>query len=141
MSKTLMSALRLKQAAALLAGLLYAFASAKLFYASLGQFNIASSQWLPFIALYLLRGLRAPWRPRDGFLLGLFLLLQTWAELTFGTFGVLLIALVTIGALLAGFADFRGRRDLESLWRRLKSPVLNAAIAAIMPPQNNRPNR
>ncbi|NOX62536.1 MAG: hypothetical protein GXP42_11425, partial [Chloroflexi bacterium] len=66
-------------APALFAALLYAFASTKLFYASLGQFNIASSQWLPFIALYLMRSLRATARPRDGFLLGLFLLFQTWA--------------------------------------------------------------
>ncbi len=115
--------------AALLAGLLYAFASAKLFYAALGQFNIASSQWLPFVALYLLRGLRGPWRWRDGLLLGLFLLFQTWAELTFGSFGVLLIALVTLGALLAGLREWSGLGDY---WRWIKSPFLNAVIAAAM---------
>ena len=38
------SEIRNRRLAALLAGLLYAFASSKLFYASLGQFNIASSQ-------------------------------------------------------------------------------------------------
>ncbi len=79
--------------AALLAGLLYAFASTKLFYVSLGQFNIASSQWLPFVALYLLRSLRLPFRWRNGLMLGLFLCFQTWAELTYGSFGVLLIVL------------------------------------------------
>lgn len=42
-------------APALLAGMIYAFASSKLFYAGLGQFNIASSQWIPFCVLYLLR--------------------------------------------------------------------------------------
>ncbi len=83
-----------KRSPAILAGLLYAFASSKMFYASLGQFNIASSQWLPFLALYLVRSVRPPWRWRNGFLLGFFLCLQTWAELTFGSFGVLLIALV-----------------------------------------------
>ncbi len=108
--------------AALLAGLLYAFASAKLFYVSLGQFNIASSQWLPFVALYLLRGLGPNWRPRDGFLLGLFLLFQTWAELTYGTFAVLLIAIVTIAAVIARAKDIRS----------LKAPALNAVIAAGM---------
>ncbi len=40
---------------AFLAGLLYAFSSSKLFYAALGQFNIASSQWIPFAVLYVLR--------------------------------------------------------------------------------------
>ena len=110
--------------AALLAGVLYAFASAKLFYASLGQFNIASSQWMPFVALYLARGLRPPWHWREGFFLGLFLLFQTWAELTYGTFGVLLIALVTAGAILARL----WRRD----WRGMRSPLFNALIAAGM---------
>ena len=81
---------------AILAGLLYAFASTKLFYASLGQFNIASSQWLPFIALYLVRSLRPPFHWRNGILLGLFLCFQTWAELTYGAFAVLLIALVVV---------------------------------------------
>ena len=38
-----------------LAGALYAFASSKLFYAALGQGNIASSQWAPFAALYIVR--------------------------------------------------------------------------------------
>jgi len=80
--------------AAFLAALLYAFASTRLFYVSLGQFNIASSQWLPFVALYLVRSLRPPFRWRDGLLLGLFLCFQTWAELTYGSFGVLLIILV-----------------------------------------------
>ena len=41
--------------AAWLAGLIYAFASPKLFYAALGQFNIASSQWIPFCLLYVQR--------------------------------------------------------------------------------------
>ena len=115
--------------AALLAGLLYAFASSKLFYASLGQFNIASSQWLPFVALYLLRSLHGAWRWRDGFLLGLFLLFQTWAELTYGTFGVLLIAIVTVGALAAGLWRWPGARGY---WERIKAPFLNAGIAAVM---------
>ena len=111
--------------AALLAGLLYAFASAKLFYAALGQFNIASSQWLPFIALYLLRGLRRtsnPWR--EGFFLGLFLLFQTWAELTYGTFGVLLIAGVTLAAVGVHLV----RRDGAGL----KAPLITASVAAGM---------
>ncbi len=115
--------------AALLSGLLYAFASAKFFYASLGQFNIASSQWLPFLAMYLLRGLREPWRWQHSFLMGLFLLFQVWAELTFGTFGVLLIALVTLGAMVAAIRPWSG---IKTYWRRVRSPVLNATTAAVM---------
>ncbi len=116
--------------AALLAGIIYAFASAKLFYAALGQFNIASSQWLPFVALYLLRGLRPRiMRPHEGFMLGLFLILQTWAELTYGTFAVLLIALVTIAAALLALKNWEGWR---TWWQRTRSPILNAALAAAM---------
>jgi len=116
--------------AALLAGIIYAFASAKLFYAALGQFNIASSQWLPFVALYLLRGLRPRiMRPHEGFMLGLFLILQTWAELTYGTFAVLLIALATIAAALLALKNWEGWR---TWWQRTRSPILNAALAAAM---------
>ena len=51
---------------ALVAGLVYGFASSKLFYASLGQFNIASSQWIPFFVLFLIS---IPWsrNSRTGF--------------------------------------------------------------------------
>jgi hypothetical protein len=59
--------------AALAAGVIYAFASSKLFYASLGQFNIASSQWSPFCVLLLLRMVQAPRRRlRSAALAGLF---------------------------------------------------------------------
>ncbi|HEY51902.1 MAG TPA: hypothetical protein G4N94_00395 [Caldilineae bacterium] len=97
---------------AIIPALLYAFASAKLFYVSLGQFNIASSQWLPFVALYLARSLRQPRRWQNGFMLGLFLLFQTWAELTFGAFGVLLIAIVTVGAVI--YAGLKWIKDQRS---------------------------
>ncbi len=83
------------EAAALLAGVVYAFASSKLFYAALGQFNIAGSQWIPFCVLFLLnvqpnagrRGLRA------AFLAGLFLVFQAWTELTYASFLLIFIAL------------------------------------------------
>jgi hypothetical protein len=82
-------------AAAALGGLLYAFASSKLFYASLGQFNIASSQWIPFSLLYLLRMAQplvpAPqqrYRRRlyPAGMAALFITLQLWAELTYASF-------------------------------------------------------
>lgn len=114
-----------RRAASIISALLYAFASAKLFYVALGQFNIASSQWLPFIALYLVRSFRSPWRWRDGFFLGLFLCLQAWAELTYGAFGVLLIGVVVIGALV--LALFK-RSYRAPAWNAFR----NAAIAAVM---------
>lgn len=120
---TSLSHLRL---AAFLAALLYAFASSKLFYAALGQFNVASSQWLPFVVLYLVRSLRSPWRWRDGAMLGLFLVLQTWAELTFGTFAVLLVALV---ALLVGGWQVITRLKVEGSRLRLQPSTFNVQRA------------
>ncbi len=40
---------------AFVAGVVYAFSSNKMLYASLGQFNIASSHWIPFYVLFLLK--------------------------------------------------------------------------------------
>ncbi len=112
--------------AAFLAALLYAFASSKLFYAALGQFNVASSQWLPFVALYLVRSLRPPWRWRNGAMLGLFLVLQTWSELTFGTFAVLLVVLV---ALLVGGWHVVTRLKVEGLRFSLQRATCNVQRA------------
>ena len=64
----------------------YAFASAKLFYAALGQGNIASSQWVPFAALYIVRAARPGGKARDAALAALFLVLQAYAELTYASF-------------------------------------------------------
>ena len=88
--------------AAFFAGFVYAFASSKLFYVSLGQFNIASSQWVPFCALYLLRlGRATSWRSglRDACLAALFLTLQAWAELTYASFLLIFAALVFLWSL------------------------------------------
>ncbi|MCB0070141.1 MAG: hypothetical protein KDE20_01730 [Caldilineaceae bacterium] len=100
---------------ALAAGLVYGFASSKLFYAALGQFNIVSSQWIPFCVLYLLRmtaavRAQAPAvRPRrlyrDAALAALFLALQAYAELTYASF-LIIFAL----ALFVWTAVVLGRR-------------------------------
>lgn len=87
------------QLAALFGGGVYAFASAKLFYAALGQFNIASSQWVPFCVLYLLRihqRSEGSWRWRNILLCGLFLILQAWSELTYASFLIIFIVLYAI---------------------------------------------
>jgi hypothetical protein len=89
--------------AALLAGTVYAFASAKLFYAALGQFNIASSQWIPFCTLYLVRMVAASTQRAklcSAALAGLFLVFQAWAELTYASFLLLLIGLLFVWELI-----------------------------------------
>ncbi|HUW10268.1 MAG TPA: interleukin-like EMT inducer domain-containing protein, partial [Anaerolineae bacterium] len=80
---------------AFFAGIVYAYSSSKLFYASLGQFNIASSQWIPFCVLYVLRAGRDR-SIRSSLLAALFLLLQAYAELTFATFLAIFIVLYAL---------------------------------------------
>ncbi|MCB0050432.1 MAG: hypothetical protein KDE24_12935, partial [Caldilinea sp.] len=90
--------------AALVGGLFYGLASSKLFYASLGQFNIASSQWIPFCMLYLLRMTRPAAlrvRLRNAAFAALFLTFQFWAELTYGSFLLLFVAIVFVWQMLS----------------------------------------
>ncbi len=97
------------------AGFLYAFAAPKLFYAALGQYNIMSSQWMPFCALYLVALLRARSMSqalRAGAMAALFLVLQAWAELTFASFMLLFIGL---GAAAAFVISLRDRRRFGPL--------------------------
>lgn len=98
--------------AALAGGLVYGFASSKFFYASLGQFNIASSQWIPFCVLFLLRMARQTGRDRlrSAAMAGLFLVFQAWAELTYATFLILFIALLFLWQLIVAWQAAGGAR-------------------------------
>jgi hypothetical protein len=90
--------------AAFFAGLIYAFAAPKLFYAALGQYNIASSQWIPFCVLYVLRiGQSRDLRGdlRNAALAGAFLIFQTWAELTYASFLLIFIAIYFLWLLVS----------------------------------------
>ena len=94
--------------ASFFAGLIYAFSSSKLFYARLGQFNIASSQWVPFTVLYVLRTGRER-RLRNAILAALFLLFQAYAELTFASFLLIFIALYALYELIRKALASRAR--------------------------------
>ncbi|HIQ05994.1 MAG TPA: hypothetical protein EYH31_09980, partial [Anaerolineae bacterium] len=118
---------------ALVAGFIYAFSSSKLFYASLGQFNIASSQWIPYCVLYLIRLGRSPsignWR--DAVLAGLFLTLQAWAEMTYASFLLVFLALYATWFLgRRAWVIWRNRR-LES-WQPVWSFVFHLFIVGLM---------
>lgn len=117
---------RLAQCAAFIGGALYAFASAKLFYAALGQGNIASSQWVPFAALYIWRAARPGGRRRDAALAAVFLALQAYAELTYASFLVIFAGIAFVWGLLQ-----RERR----IWPLLGRFALMAALflAALAP--------
>ena len=105
--------------AALAAGVIYGFASSKLFYASLGQFNIASSQWAPFCVLYLVRMVQAPSlrvRLRSAAMAALFLVFQAWAELTYASF--LLIFALLLFAFSFVMSIFDAQRSPDAGLRR-----------------------
>jgi hypothetical protein len=109
------------------AGLLYAFASSKLAYASLGQWNIASSQWIPFYVLYLFRTGDCPWHWRYPLMVALFLLLQAYAELTYATFLVLFTTLWAIWHLLAN----RRVTEPSERWRLLSDLLLVGLVFTV----------
>ena len=118
--------------AAWIAGAFYAFAAAKLFYAGLGQFNIASSQWIPFAALYIWRSLR-PASPRQalrsGALAGLFLALQAWAELTYASFLLVFAGLAYLW--FVGTWAVRRPRPLREFRTGTAALVLTGVVFAV----------
>ncbi|MGD8793326.1 MAG: hypothetical protein PVF47_12320, partial [Anaerolineae bacterium] len=71
--------------AAFLAGLIYAFGSYRMVYAAIGHYDMWSTAWIPFYALYLLRTVRRPGR-RDAVLAAVFLVLAMLSEMIFGVF-------------------------------------------------------
>ncbi len=100
--------------AAFAAGALDAFSSNKMLYASLGQFNIASSHWIPFYILFLLKLTALRPSPhalrhsiRLGFLLGLFLLFQALSEFIHASFLIIFTALYLAYWLIANRATHR----------------------------------
>ncbi len=108
------------------AGALYAFSSNKMLYASLGQFNIASSQWIPFYVLFLLKITQSRKSSSilhpSSFILGLFLLFQALSELIFASF----LILFTIMYLVYWLAANRHRLG------ELRPVLANLAVAAVI---------
>lgn len=123
-------------------GLAYAFASPKLFYAALGQFNITSSHWIPYCLLYLMRirslgGGRGQNPPgvtkeiRAVLLCALFLTLQAWSELTYASFLVIFIVLYVLVVTLLD----RRASDVPALpvrvWHNIRPFIFIAALFAV----------
>jgi hypothetical protein len=95
---------RLAEPAAFLAGLIYAFGSYRMVYAAIGHYDMWSTEWIPFYALYLVKTIQEP-RMRNAILAGVFLVLAMLAEMIFGVF----LALLTL-ILLAFVLGRRLRR-------------------------------
>jgi hypothetical protein len=95
--------------ASIIAGLIFAFASNRAIYAALGHYDMVTTQWLPFYALYLLKTLREPLRAqrlKNAFMAGLFFALAAYAEMSFASF----LALMSVVIVLAGWREWRIRR-------------------------------
>jgi len=109
-----------------MAGLVYAFSSSKLFYASLGQFNIASSQWIPFCVLFLLKMQKRPERLRYPLLAALFLLFQAWAEMTYASF------LLVFAVILVAYELVRSLRKPRMAWIWQSRPSEHQKTGALL---------
>jgi hypothetical protein len=107
--------------AAFLAGLIYAFASNRAIYAALGHYDMVTTLWLPFYALYLLKTLREP-KLKNAVLAGLFFATAALAEMIFASF----LALFTAIVVLAVWRPWRLR------WRAFGRLALTMAVAALI---------
>jgi hypothetical protein len=107
--------------AAFLAGLIYAFASNRAIYAALGHYDMVTTQWLPFYALYLLKTLREL-RLKNAVLAGLFFALAALAEMIFASF----LGLFTAVIVLAVWRPWRLR------WSALGRLALAMTVAVLI---------
>jgi len=93
--------------AAFAAGCLYAFASNRHIYAALGHYDMVSTQWLPFYALFFIRTLEEPgWK--NPVLAGLFATMAMLCEMIFGTFLVIFSVVYLLLRVTGNGASCRG---------------------------------
>jgi hypothetical protein len=127
-------------ATAAVSGCVYAFASSKLFYVALGQFNIASAHWVPFSILYIIKirhnsdylSGTTGWfgKIRPAWLAALFLVMQAWTELTYASFIIVFLALYTVYWLYVDLIMALTIAGPRALWRRLsRHPFLWQLVA------------
>ena len=105
--------------AALVAGVIYAFASNRAVYAALGHYDMVTTQWLPFYVLYFLRVMHRP-SLKNAMLAGLFFAFAALAEMIFASF----LALLSVVLLLASWRGLRQRRPVLAM-------VALAALVAV----------
>ncbi|MBN1219015.1 MAG: hypothetical protein JXM69_08805 [Anaerolineae bacterium] len=117
---------------AAIAGGFYAFASNKLFYVALGQFNIASNHWIPLAGLFVIRTGRNPHRLKNAVMAGLFLTFQTWTEMTYASFMLVFIGLYWLYGLIVYLTRFMRKWPRPTfLARPSPLPHLRAAIVLL----------
>ena len=112
---------------AAIAGGFYAFASSKLFYVALGQFNIASNHWVPLAVMYLLRSHYQPRQLKNPLMAGLFLSLQAWTEMTYASFLLVFMGLYWLYWLLTTIAQQMVKKSVsnrQSLVSHLQAAII-----------------
>lgn len=106
---------RTRDGLALVAAVIFAYSTSKWLYLSLGQFNIASSHWIPWAVLYLGRMWNAPTLKRairEATFCAFFTLCIGWTEFTYASF------FIQFAALLFGWLALAAYRTKE--WVRLR---------------------
>jgi len=73
---------------AFVAGAVFAFASNRFVYASLGHYNVVATEWMPFYILFLVKTVREP-KWKNALLAGLFAAFALYVEVTDGVLLVL----------------------------------------------------
>ena len=115
--------------AAFVAALVYAFASNRAVYAALGHYDMVSTGFIPFYALFLLRALDRAGSRRglvDAALAGLFFALNALAEMIFAVF-------LGIFTLIALFAYRKGDQPIvPTIGRRVLNLTITGIVAAIV---------
>jgi hypothetical protein len=106
---------RTRDGLALVAAVIFAYSTSKWLYLSLGQFNIASSHWIPWAVLYLGRMWNAPTLNRalrEAAFCAFFTLCIGWTEFTYASF------FIQFAALLFGWLAIAAIRTRD--WDRLR---------------------
>ncbi len=121
---------------AIIAGLLYAFASNRAIYAALGHYDMVTTQWIPFYALMLLRSLdgnlSAPQRRKAAALAGLFFAFNGLAEMIIAVF-LAIFTLIVVIIYLNPKTSMTKRGEIKDWERRdwRQSPNLQSPISSL----------
>ena len=111
---------------AVLAGLLYAFATNRAVYAALGHYDMVTTQWIPFYALMLLRSLDAELGPQKrrkaAALAGLFFAFNGLAEMITALFLAIFTIIVVVVYLLKMWRNRGEKREAEDGNDNLQPP-------------------
>lgn len=109
--------------AAFVAGVVFAFASNRYVYLSLGHYNIVASEWLPFYMLFMIKTLREP-KTKNAIMAGLFAAIAMYTETTDGV----LLVLLTVAILIF---EWRVAIQPAAIWRLV---ILVGATALFFAP-------